>query len=1363
MKQQHRFHPRYPSLLASGLRSLRHSLSLTSLALVLMAVTSGTAVRGDSLPDLQELTPADHQWVETTLAGLTLRQRAAQMIMVRVPAGIHHPSSPAHQQLVREVSQLGVGGIVTFAAERDNLPWVLDELQRDASIPLLVASDFERGASFRIADGAVTLPYAMALGATRSTEAARFAGELTAREGRSLGIHWTFAPVVDVNNNPDNPVINLRSFGEDPDLVGQLAAAFIEGAHQEGMLTAAKHFPGHGDTATDSHVDLPVLDGDRDRLDRVELVPFRAAIAAGVDAIMLGHLSVPALDPTGAPATLSAAMATTLLREELGFEGLTVTDGLEMKGLDGFGFTETLRRTVQAGSDLLLLPRDANVAIDTLVRGVEEGVLDPQRIEESVRRILLTKARLGLHRQRIVDPTEAREAMGRPEDEARAEEIAAAAFTVLRNEGGVLPLRPDGTSPLRILHLVLPQGYSGQTPERELRQRGLEVETRALPSELLPDRIDQIVADSSAFSHVLVSAYARVGKAGEGSLDSTHAELLTRLSEAHRPLIVVSYNSPYLLEEIPTTPVYALTYSPTESSQRAAVAALFGETRVSGKLPVTLPGLARFGDGLELPARTMGLPKADPPALGLSPDAFDATDRLLADYLARGAFPGGVLAVGYRGSLVHVHPFGRLSNGTDSPTVTEDTRYDLASLTKVIVTTSLAMMMVDEGRLDLDAPVASYLPLFRGPNKEKVTVRHLLTHSSGIDWWAPLHLELEGQKAYVERIQAMDLVYEPGSEMKYSDLGIILLGEILQRVSGQSLNELAEKRLLGPLAMEHTGYLPDRELWPSIAPTEDDPWRHRILQGEVHDENAYALGGVAPHAGLFGTAPDLARFAQMLLNRGVLEHNRLIAPSTVDEFTRDAKLPEGSLRALGWDTKSPQGSSAGSLFSANSYGHTGFTGTSLWIDPSRQLFVILLTNRVHPTRDNKLIREVRPAVADAVVRGIEGTESVGKTPTPVLVGLDRIAAGEHFGLDGKRIGLVVQAASVTLEGRHAIDVFADQKLDVVRLLSPEHGLSGQAAAGEKVGDGIHAASGLPVVSLYGDHRKPTAQDLADLDVLVFDLQGAGVRFYTYASTLIGCVEAAAAAGVEILVLDRPNPLGGERIEGPVSASRDEVPVSFVNMAPGPLVHGLTLGELAGYVNDHLDRPGRLTVAPLEGWKRNMVWADTGRPFTPPSPNLRSPEAVLAYPGVALLEATNVSEGRGTETPFLVFGAPWLAPESLVDLNTPGFALSPIQFTPIPSSAAREPKFAGVECRGARVTVADAALASPYRLGVTLLHRLLRDEHFAFRRNGAALTWLLGSPRLLDELLEGASVDEVLAAEAEGVATWREERRPWLLY
>jgi uncharacterized protein YbbC (DUF1343 family) len=380
----------------------------------------------------------------------------------------------------------------------------------------------------------------------------------------------------------------------------------------------------------------------------------------------------------------------------------------------------------------------------------------------------------------------------------------------------------------------------------------------------------------------------------------------------------------------------------------------------------------------------------------------------------------------------------------------------------------------------------------------------------------------------------------------------------------------------------------------------------------------------------------------------------------------------------------------------------------------------------------------------------------------VEVGLDRVAAGEDHGLRDKRLGLIVHAASVSSDGRHAIEVLRDAKLEVVRLLTPEHGLRSRAAAGEHVSSGRDPVSGLPVVSLYGSHRKPRPPDLEGLDVLVFDLQGAGVRFYTYVSTLILSLEAAAEAGLELVVLDRPNPLGGERIEGPMSAPRDVVPESFVNMAPGPLVHGLTLGEMARFVNQGLEKPARLSVVPMKGWKRSMTWTDTGLAWVPPSPNLRSPDAALAYPGIALLEGTNVSEGRGTATPFLIFGAPWLRSPKL-QVSGPGFELEPILFTPSASPAAPDPKYLDQECHGMMVRVTDPATAQPYRLGVTLLAALSSRTGFEWKRDGAALTWLLGTSRLLDDLRRGKTVEQILDADRADHEAWRRVRKPALLY
>ena len=367
---------------------------------------------------------------------------------------------------------------------------------------------------------------------------------------------------------------------------------------------------------------------------------------------------------------------------------------------------------------------------------------------------------------------------------------------------------------------------------------------------------------------------------------------------------------------------------------------------------------------------------------GFRPGGLEAVNAVVEAAVSARAFPGGVLAVGRGGALVHLRAFGRLSYDLDAAEVTTDTLYDLASLTKVVVTTTLSMILVDEGKLGLDARVHAFFPAFSGPAKEQVTVRHLLTHSGGLQWWAPLYKEIQGKTAYLERIVAMDLAYDPGARSVYSDLGIILLGDILERVSGTPFEELARKRVLEPLAMKDSRYRPPAELLDRIAPTENDPWRGRVVRGEVHDENALALGGVAPHAGLFATAPDLAHLAQALLDGGVFGGRRIVSRGTVELFTERAGIPVSS-RALGWDTPTdesgqrsstpgqPGYSSAGSLFSARSFGHTGFTGTSMWMDPQRGLYVILLTNRVHPTRENNKIRDTRAQVADAVVRALD--------------------------------------------------------------------------------------------------------------------------------------------------------------------------------------------------------------------------------------------------------------------------------------------------------------------------------------------------------------------------------------------------------
>ncbi len=383
----------------------------------------------------------------------------------------------------------------------------------------------------------------------------------------------------------------------------------------------------------------------------------------------------------------------------------------------------------------------------------------------------------------------------------------------------------------------------------------------------------------------------------------------------------------------------------------------------------------------------------------------------------------------------------------------------------------------------------------------------------------------------------------------------------------------------------------------------------------------------------------------------------------------------------------------------------------------------------------------------------------------VQVGLERVAADNGAPLLGKRVGLVVHAASLTSDGRHAIDVLKTRGVDVRRLLTPEHGLRSRAAAGERVAGGVDEASGLPVVSLYGERTKPDARDLEGLDALVFDLQDAGVRFYTYMSTMLLCLEAAAEAGIEFVVLDRPNPHGGDRVEGPVSDARDVIARSLVNTTPGPLVHGLTAGEMARFVNATLPKPARLLVVAMRGWRRSMSWADTGRAWPVPSPNLRTVEAAISYPGTCLLEGTNVSEGRGSDAPFSLIGAPWLHAAKIQSaVRVPGFDLLTVSFTPLASEAALQPKHEAVLCQGLRVELRDARRAEPYRLGVALL-RALKDlePDFAWRGDGSGFDRLVGTKRLRAAIERGDSVAAIVAADAAAIAEWKRSRKSALLY
>jgi beta-N-acetylhexosaminidase len=947
--------------------------------------TSKTANQksAQATPGVADALQSDAQWVESTLKQMSLEEKVGQVLFTTYHGSFTSTDSPAYAQLLHDVEVLHVGGFINitqgsplgFLKSQAYPTAVLsNQLQAKSKLPLLIGADFERGTAMRVDEG-TSFPTAMALAAAGEPKDAYTMGKITALESRAVGVQWIYAPDADVNSNPGNPIINTRSFGEDPQRVAEFVTQFIRGVQENGGLATAKHFPGHGDTTADSHIDLPVVSADRQRLDKLELVPFRAAIASGVGSIMTGHLNVPALEPDpNTPATLSSRVLTDLLRKQLGFEGLIVTDAMDMGGITvRFAPGDAAVRAFMAGADALLMPPVPDAAYEALLAAVKSGQISQERLDASVRRILQAKARLGLAKNRMVDIAALNSKFGSTAWQAESQEISDRGITLLRDTAHRLPL--DGTKPARALLVCLyadPEPYPGEDLERELRQRfdsvvTLRADTKFAKAENLK------LPPTDSYDITILALFVRVSdRKGDVDVPTDQFPLIQQIYKAGKPVISIGMGSPYLIERFPQAETWLSVFGISDVAQISVARALFGEIPILGRLPVTIPGVdLKAGFGMQVPANPMTLQPMDSVADAQLKPAFDVIEKAIGDK----AFPGATMAVGYRGKL-SLHAFGNLSYAAKSPPVSPDTMYDIASLTKVVVTTTLVEKLVEgdfPSPLNLDAPIERYLPEWAtGPQpdwRRKVTVRNLMTHTSGLPPFKEYWRTSTSKQETLRRIFAEPLEYEPGTKVVYSDLGIILMAEIIQRQTGQPLDQLANEYIFGPLGMRHSMYKPPKALWPEIAPTEiDNQLRHRLVQGEVHDENAYAIGGVSGHAGVFSTSPDLAAFCQMLLNGGVYAHKRILKRATIAEFTAPQPLAK-NLRTLGWVVPT-EGSSSGHYFSAHSYGHTGFTGTTIWIDPDRQLFVVLLTNRVNPTRENHKISEVRPAVHDAIMKAL---------------------------------------------------------------------------------------------------------------------------------------------------------------------------------------------------------------------------------------------------------------------------------------------------------------------------------------------------------------------------------------------------------
>jgi beta-glucosidase-like glycosyl hydrolase/CubicO group peptidase (beta-lactamase class C family) len=927
---------------------------------------------------------AESVWVDSVLQTLTLEQKVGQMVMVGTFGYYFSEQSDEFDRLAQQVQDRHVGGVILRQGDVYESAILLNRLQELSKVPLLVAADYERGLAMRVRRG-TAFPDAMAIGATRNPHYAYEVGLAIAREARAIGVHQNYAPVADININPLNPVINTRAFGDDPELVRSMVRAFVRGTQDGGILATVKHFPGHGETGTDSHLELPVVRSSRERLDSLELSAFRAAIDQGVGAVMTAHIGYPQLDPGPiVPGTLSPVIVTSLLRRELAYGGLIVTDAMEMRGVTrDYSVTQATLRAVKAGVDLVLIPPDEETAVNSIVSAVRLRELPAARIDSSVRRILAVKYRMGLDTTRTVSLARIPEVVAGRNHRQLAREVAYHAMTIVKNEGNILPLKHFGRQ--RVASIVIsdvaearqevnrngnpwPCEPVGAYMHKLLDRHVGRLLTARLDPASNSAEVDGAIRLAQESDVVVLSVFVKVRtSSGRIGLPAELTPFFSRLEQTGKPVVVVVLGTPYVAANFPRARAIVCAYGDSEPLMEAGAAAVFGETPACGKLPVTIPGAFTYGAGMLCPDGR--LLRADPTDAGFDAARFLKVDEIIQGAIRDSAFPAAQLAVVKNGYLVALRAFGTYTYASDQRPIDTQTIFDLASISKVIGTTSAVMKLMDEGRLTLYDTLGRFLPEASAGRKGSITIRHLLTHRAGYPPFKRFFLMCRTSEEALDSVFACQLVAQPGDTTIYSDIGMITLGKIVERITGMSQAEFLKREFFEPLGMGRTMYNPPRRLFPQIAPTEvDTVWRMSLVRGQVHDENAALLGGVAGHAGLFSCAGDLAVFMQMLMNGGTYAGVRYLSDSIVSLFTRTV-MP-GEPRYLGWDRKSPAGSSAGSMFSPASFGHTGFTGTSIWADPDRKLVVILLTNRVHPTRANLKIAGVRPMVHDAVVEAL---------------------------------------------------------------------------------------------------------------------------------------------------------------------------------------------------------------------------------------------------------------------------------------------------------------------------------------------------------------------------------------------------------
>jgi beta-N-acetylhexosaminidase len=944
---------------------------------------SNSIVFNKPAPNLQ----SQDVWVDSLLNTMSLNQKICQLMMIRG----HSDKTPQYEQDVANlIKTYKVGGICFFQGTPGKQAILTNYYQSLSDIPLMIGMDAEWGLGMRLTDSVMSFPKSLTLGAIKNDGLIKEMGKEIASQLKRLGVHINFAPVADINNNAENPVINVRSFGENRENVALKATAYMKGLQENGIMACAKHFPGHGDTNIDSHYDLPVLSQSISRLDSLELFPFKTLISQGIQSVMVAHLNIPALeDKTNVPASLSPKAVNELLFNKMGFKGLVFTDGLEMKGVTKFfNPGEVEAEALVAGNDVLLLPESVPAALQTINSYIQQGKLTEKIINERVKKVLTAKFKFGLSNYKPIELFNLKDDLNSQGAMSLKRTLVENALTLVRNQSEKLPL--TDIENLKILSVAV-GAKSAQTFQNTIGKY-IKSEFFAFSENDDDDKKRQILNHCKKKDFVLLSVHGLNNNAkSRYGLSNNELSLINDISSVSK-VILVNFGTPYLLKNYDQIPYVLQAYEDSNDFQDLAAQVIFGGAICLGKLPVSSSFKSRYGLGLNL-NKPIRLGFDIPERVGLSSLKLNALDLLANDAINIRATPGCQILVAKDGKIVFEKSFGYQGYDKLVP-ITSNSIYDIASITKVAATTISIMKLQEEGKINVEEPLSKYLDELSCTNKEYLLIRDIMAHKAGLRSWIPFYEKTmmlvnnrsfpspefySNKRSKIFSIKVVDSLYLRKNyrdeifdeivkselpnigQYRYSDLGFYLLSEAITRITGTTIDKYAYNTFYGPLGLQTMGYRPLNRFHKSrLVPTEHDNYfRFRKIQGYVHDMGAAMLGGVSGHAGLFSNARDMAILMQMLLNKGVYGGKEYLNPQTIRMFT--SKCDGCNRRGLGFDlgvTDKNTASNMSRLASDKTYGHTGFTGTCVWVDPEKNLVYVFLSNRTYPTMQNrKLIKE----------------------------------------------------------------------------------------------------------------------------------------------------------------------------------------------------------------------------------------------------------------------------------------------------------------------------------------------------------------------------------------------------------------------